>query len=84
MKRLYTLVEVVWEDCTALEDGWTNRDENIRPALVLSVGFLVQETKSHLIIAQDIDEDGYKNGRSQIPRGMVKRMTILKRKDASG
>ena len=74
---------MTWEDCTALEDGWTLKDEEIKPALVLSVGFLVQQSKTHLVIAQDIDDAHYKNGRSQIPRGMVKQLKVLKRKDAN-
>ena len=73
---------MTWEDCTALEDGWTAKEEEIQPALVLSVGFLVQQDRNHLIIAQDIDDAHYKNGRSQIPRGMVKTLKVLKRKDA--
>lgn len=82
MNQLYPIVEVVWEDCTSLEDDWVKEDEGIKPALVLSVGFLVQQTKTHIIIAQDTDEDGYKNGRSQIPRGMVKHIKVLKKKNA--
>jgi hypothetical protein len=49
--------------------------------MVLSVGFLVVDTPDHIIIAQDIDEDGSHNGRTQIPRGMVRKMRMLRKKD---
>jgi hypothetical protein len=30
----------------------------------------------------DIDDQGHHNGRSQIPRGMVKKIKVLRKKDA--
>jgi hypothetical protein len=77
----YDLVEVIWNDASELTSGWTDEIEKDEPALALSVGFLVRETKEHIIIAQDIDEQGHHNGRSQIPRGMVKKLKVLRKKD---
>jgi hypothetical protein len=76
------VVEVTWDDATAL-DGWSSGEEEIKPCLVLSVGFLVKKTKTHIVLAQDIAPDGHRCGRGQIPRGMVKRIKVLKKKDAS-
>lgn len=77
----FDLVEVVWNDASELTSGWTDKLDEDAPALALSVGFLVRETKEHIVIAQDLDEEGHHNGRSQIPRGMVKKMKVLRKKD---
>jgi hypothetical protein len=82
-KRLYPLVEVLWDDATELKD-WKeeHEEEDLKPCLILSVGFLVKQTKSHVVICQDLSYDGMRNGRSQIPRGMVKQIKVLQKKDA--
>lgn len=81
----YSLVEVVWDDASAQRHGWVEKsnDEDVEPSLALSVGFLIRETSDHIVIAQDTDSDGSHNGRSQIPRGMVKRIRIMRKPDAS-
>lgn len=81
-KQCFDLVECWWDDATDLEAGWTDKVEEIKPALALSVGFLVKETKDHIVLALDTDADGHHNGRSQIPKGMVKKIKVLKKKDA--
>lgn len=84
MKRptqIFDMVEVVWNDAAALTDGWTAEIEKDEPQLALSVGFLIRDTKEHIIIAQDLDAAGHHNGRSQIPKGMVKSMKVLRKKD---
>lgn len=78
----FDLVEVVWDDATELPAGWSDEVGEIEPALALSVGFLIKETKDHIILALDLDANGHHNGRSQIPRGMVKKLKVLRRKDA--
>lgn len=80
-KQVFDLVEVWWDDATDLESGWTDKVEDIKHALALSVGFLIKETKEHIVLALDTDADGQHNGRSQIPRGMVKKIKVLKKKD---
>lgn len=77
----FDLVEVIWDDATTL-DGWSDDADELRPCLVLSVGFLVKKTKNHIVLAQDIAPDGHAHGRGQIPiGGMVKRIKVLKKKD---
>ena len=78
----FDLVEVWWNDATELESGWADKVEKPEPALALSAGFLIYQDKDHLIIALDTDENGHHNGRSQIPRGMVKKLRVLRKKDA--
>lgn len=78
----YDMVEVVWDDAAGFRDGWKDKTDPIEPQLALSVGFLIVDAPDHIILASDTDERGAHNGRTQIPRGMVKRIKILKRKDA--
>lgn len=78
----YDLYEVWWDDAAGLRHGWMDRTEIPKAQMVISVGFLVSDEPEHIIIAQDTDETGAHNGRTQIPRGMVKKMKILRKKDA--
>lgn len=75
------MVEVIWDDAAGLRHGWMDRLETPKPQLALSVGFLVVDNNQHIIIATDTDADGGHNGRTQIPRGMVRRLKILRKKD---
>ncbi len=77
----YDLVEVIWDDAAGLKDGWTSKHEKLEPYIALSVGFLIRDTGEHIIIAQDTDSEGSHNGRTQIPRGMVKRIKVLRKAD---
>ena len=83
-KQHFDLIEVVWDDASGLRHGWLARTEQAEPYVALSVGFLIRETAEHIIIAQDTDGEGGHNGRSQIPRGMVKKIKVLRKKDADG
>lgn len=77
----YDLYEVWWDDAAGLRHGWMDRTEKPKAQMVISVGFLIVDTPDHIIIAQDTDSEGAHNGRTQIPRGMVKYLKLLKRKD---
>lgn len=80
-RQPYNLVEVIWDDAAGLRHGWMAQTEHPKPQVALSVGFLIVETADHIIIAQDIDAEGSHNGRTQIPRGMVKKIKVLRKKD---
>lgn len=77
----YEMVEVVWDDAAGFRDGWKDKTDPIEPQLALSVGFLIVDTPDHIVLASDTDERGAHNGRTQIPRGMVRRIKILRKKD---
>lgn len=77
----YPLFEIWWDDAAGLRHGWMDRTEQPKPQMVISVGFLIVDEPDHIIIAQDTDETGAHNGRTQIPRGMVKKMRLLRKKD---
>lgn len=78
-KTVYDLILVLWDDASGLNPGWTSKDEEIKMQLAMSCGFLIKENDEHIIIAQDIDDEGSHNGRTQIPKGMVKEIKILKK-----
>jgi hypothetical protein len=80
-KQQFDLVEVIWDDAAGLRHGWASNAEALEPVVALSVGFLIQEDTKHIRIAMDTDAEGNHNGRSQIPRDMVKRVRILRKKD---
>ena len=81
-KQHFDLVEVIWDDASGIRHGWSAKSESVEPYLALSVGFLVTDKPEHIVICQDTDSEGSSNGRSQIPRGMVKRIKVLRKKDA--
>lgn len=77
----YPLVEVIWDDAAGLRHGWSAKDEKLEPQLCISVGFLIRANDDHIMIAQDTDAEGQHNGRTQIPRGMVQQMRVLRKAD---
>lgn len=87
-KQKYNLVEVIWDDATSLSQGWKEREdfdkEEIKPEIVLSVGFLVKQSDDYLILAMDTDGDGDHASRSQIPMGMVRKLKIIRKADKNG
>jgi hypothetical protein len=75
------MVEVIWDDAAGLRHGWLYKTDPLVPQLALSVGFLIEESTDHIIIATDTDAEGSHNGRTQIPRGMVKKIKVLRKKN---
>jgi hypothetical protein len=75
MKR----VEVKWEDSHRVAgDVWESREgvEPLEPVLVMSVGYLVEETASHLTLTQSYTEDQFAC-RFCIPTGCIKGRRVL-------
>lgn len=83
--QTYPIVEVWWDDATNLQMGWKDKKEFETDAnkmeVVLSVGFLVHESPSHIVLAMDLDREGQHNQRGQIPRAMIKKMKVLRKAD---
>lgn len=80
-KQRFDLIEVLWDDAAAQEARWLSDIDEPTPHFVHSVGFCVFLNKNYVVIAQDCALDGDSNGRTQIPRGMVKSMKVLRKKD---
>lgn len=77
----FDMIECVWEDACDLPQGWKEGRTKAEPHYVISVGFLVNQTTKHLILAIDADIEANHNGRTQIPIGMVKKIKVLRAKD---
>ena len=80
-KQIFDLCEIIWQDASEMEGGWSNSLEPPEMALALSVGFLIHKDRDHYVLALDTDEHGSHNGRSQIPTGMVKKIKVLRKAD---
>lgn len=68
-KYKYKLYEIIWDDAQT-DDGWDEPPEDLKPAVAVTVGFVVRETKNHILIASTYDES-HTNGRLQIPKKMI-------------
>lgn len=68
-KYKYKLIEIEWDDAQT-DDGWEEAPDDLEPALAITVGFLIRETKDHLLIASTYDEK-HTNARLQIPKKMI-------------
>ena len=79
----YDLCLVQWEDAAGLRDGWKASHEKPSPYIALSSGWLIHDGPDQIVIAQDTDEEGSHNGRTQIPRGMVKHIKVLRKAASS-
>lgn len=79
----YPMVEIWWDDPTALTHGWLDNADlpNVKPALVVSVGFLILDTQEYVVYASDLDGSGHHNGRTQINRGVIKKVRVLRKAD---
>jgi len=75
----YPLAEIIWNDASGLRHGWLYKADKLEPQLVLSVGFIIEEDEDHVVYASDTDSEGAHNGRTQIPKGMIKSMRILRK-----
>lgn len=79
--RHYDMVEIWWDDASGFRHGWMDKVDEPHPQMACSVGFLIKDTEEYVIYASDTDPDGAHNGRTQIPRGMIKFMKVLRKKD---
>jgi hypothetical protein len=78
----FDIVWVKWDDAES-DYGW-EKTSALAPeeAIAHTVGFLVKETDTHIVVAStmshDEDEGHTTNNRLQIPRGMVKDIRVIK------
>ena len=78
------LLLVEWVDSAGCPAGWQHA-EDVTPAMAIvqSVGWLLKETKEFLFLAPHINKTGTSDrpqiaGHITIPRGVVKRQSILR------
>lgn len=74
------LVEVLWLDASDIESGWFGHDEieKSKPAMSLSVGYLMSKDKDCIKLVSLINDTHAGNG-IMIPAGMVKKINYLHR-----
>ena len=78
-KQLYPIVLIVWEDIELQDGGWIKHGHvDVTPCLMTSVGYLIHNDDNYLIYASDLAEDGTTNGRTQVPKGLVKSVKVLR------
>lgn len=78
-KYPYPLVKLEWIDAET-DHGWESADEkNPTVPLVTTVGFLIKDTEELVSIASTVGDDRSHNSRINIPKGMVKTMTVLRK-----
>lgn len=77
----YPIAEILWDDASALDPGWLSHEESVKHehvnALVRSIGFIIQDNEDSVIYCSDVDKAGETNGRSRIPKAMVKSIRYL-------
>lgn len=75
----FPIVLVVWDDAEGGGGGWTDVPEELHHKLVTTVGFLVKQTDSHILLCMDYEDDGGLQiaGKSQIPIGMVQSIKYI-------
>lgn len=78
-KQIFPIVQVIWEDITT-QDGWIKPGHaNIDPCIMSSIGYLVIDNPDYIVYASDLAEDGTTNGRTQVPRGNVRSIRVLRK-----
>lgn len=72
------IVAVTWEDAAVIDAGpWVpNEAKAYKPHIVLQVGFLLSCTDEGVILSQAWHPESVA-ARDQIPRGMIRSMTVL-------
>ncbi len=77
---LPAIVMVEWEDATALDEGpWVDSDKPLdyEPNIMHTVGFLLLDVPAGVIVTGTVNADLI-GPRDQIPRGMIRRITVLR------
>lgn len=74
------LAYVEWEDAAELDDTpWVFHDEPFvyEPIIAHQVGFVVYDGPEGMVLTSSYIGDGTIGSRSQIPRGMIRNVTII-------
>lgn len=81
--KTFPIVEVTWEDSTSWHT-WNPIEDaaKLRPDGLISIGYLVKQTKKHIVIAQTLGYDDQKLcgkgcGYFVIPAGCIKKQRII-------
>ena len=71
-------VAIIWSDAAHIGAGqWLETPLGDTSIEITTVGLLVRKTKTHLVIAHSLDEDGNVTGVFSIPRSAVRKVHPL-------
>ena len=74
-------VLIEWGDACGIGDGWLDPDDfevdDVAPCGVVSVGWLVQESESAVLLALSVAENGLTRETFLVPRSTIKTMVRL-------
>lgn len=72
MKKLYPLAVIHWIDAARLR-GWQHIEEieHAKPSEIVTIGFLVRETKAHVSISDSCSVEGSVSDPLSIPKGCI-------------
>jgi hypothetical protein len=79
--RARKAVLVEWVDsCSFGSHRWRDLEESgqLTPSKIQSVGWLLAEEKTHILLTGSLDDVGHASGCHTIPRGCITRMRRLK------
>jgi hypothetical protein len=75
--KKWKLVVVEWED-VCLTCGWASGSDKPSPSIVYSVGWLMRETRSRIVLCPTLVASGPPRGDSlgtlTLPRGMIRKI----------
>ena len=74
-KKRLQIVGVMWKDAV-----FSDSEEAPKPVPMLTIGFLVEDNKSHVSVAHEIGMDGAFRGVTAVPRGMVASVLVLRKR----
>jgi hypothetical protein len=75
------MVLVDWIDsCSFSRQSWRGIDESeqLTPSKISSVGWLLVDEKTHIVLTGSVDEEDHAHGCHTIPRGCITKMRRLK------
>ena len=74
---------VEWEDASDLDDTpWTTHDDFIyEPVMVSQIGYLLYDGQEGIVLTSSYIADSTVGCRTQIPRGMIRNITIIDEND---
>jgi len=74
MQAKFKPVFIVWDDAES-SDGWETPPDKLEERLCYTLGYLVLESPTHVLVAATVDkEHETTNNRLQIPKAMIKEM----------
>ena len=76
----YKRVEVIWEDSSFTQFGWTTPKESRRSKIMIcrTIGYLTRKSKKKLVVVNSICTNGMVSDSTVIPRACVKKIKRMK------